>query len=596
MPDAKPWEAFAPKPEKGPWDEYAKPQGRSKSLAESVRESGPAGELVGQLGRFVKGAGETAKTALALTPPGMAIRGPKATQETIKGLGEIVKAPVRELGGLPQPGETSYQALPFAERPLAAIGTLLGADPARVRALEAQGETGKAWAARLTVPALTLGLGELLRVGAGKRLPPTETRVGKLSAATGATPGVNLPEAYQRVLPRLDKAVQASGKIPLSPQDLLATVGRALTSAENEFNLALKPIASNRVVATPVADAIRAKVSPAMSQTAEGQAMAKALQARAVEFDKPWTFQQLNDERMRLFRMAKAPAMERAAMRSNADLLADKAAENALREMVYGEVERTQGRPGYFRALKSDESAMIDLKDTLEKRVVQLSNEEAIAKGTPWLAHENISIYGHPEAGRIGTSVHQLQRVVTGAPKGMKAAKKAVRGSFEPVPRVTRPRQVGAAALFGRVPSQSAPLKPKPPAETPSQDGAPESSPSVTPDNNNPGNIKTPSGTLKRYSTAEEGWRDLHDYLQRAATGVHESYRPEMSLREFFRVYAPASDRNDPEAYATRVAKRLGVPPETPISRLVDRIPKWAAEINKVEWGSKASEAPQGLD
>ena len=102
---------------------------------------------------------------------------------------------------------------------------------------------------------------------------------------------------------------------------------------------------------------------------------------------------------------------------------------------------------------------------------------------------------------------------------------------------------------------------------------------------NNPGNLKTPSGEIKRFGSLEEGWQGLQDYLQRANAGKHARYRPEMSLEDFFKVYAPKSDNNNPEAYAGIVAERLGVPVSTPIRDLVGRIPEWATEINRVEWG-----------
>ena len=41
------------------------------------------------------------------------------------------------------------------------------------------------------------------------------------------------------------------------------------------------------------------------------------------------------------------------------------------------------------------------------------------------------------------------------------------------------------------------------------------------------------------------------------------------NLRQMFTVYAPASDRNDPEAYARFVARALGVPATTPVDKLI---------------------------
>ena len=109
---------------------------------------------------------------------------------------------------------------------------------------------------------------------------------------------------------------------------------------------------------------------------------------------------------------------------------------------------------------------------------------------------------------------------------------------------------------------------------------------------NNPGNLKTPSGDFKRFGSLEEGWEGLHGYLKSAVTGKHARYSPDMSLKEFFGVYAPKSDKNDPDAYASSVAKSLGVTPATPIRRLAGRLSDWAQAINKIEWGTSKAEAP----
>lgn len=86
---------------------------------------------------------------------------------------------------------------------------------------------------------------------------------------------------------------------------------------------------------------------------------------------------------------------------------------------------------------------------------------------------------------------------------------------------------------------------------------------------NNPGNIKGKNGKFLKFATWDEGWKYLLDYLTRATTGKHKSYKPEFSLLQFFKVYAPSADKNNPHAYASFVAKRLGVTVETQIKNLV---------------------------
>ena len=96
--------------------------------------------------------------------------------------------------------------------------------------------------------------------------------------------------------------------------------------------------------------------------------------------------------------------------------------------------------------------------------------------------------------------------------------------------------------------------------------------------NKNPGNIKhigqdravgKDSGGFCIFASYEDGYNELKDLLIRAASGKSKIYRPEMSILEFFRKYAPSSDNNDPDVYAKRVAKKIGVFVETSISSLI---------------------------
>jgi hypothetical protein len=87
--------------------------------------------------------------------------------------------------------------------------------------------------------------------------------------------------------------------------------------------------------------------------------------------------------------------------------------------------------------------------------------------------------------------------------------------------------------------------------------------------NNNPGNLRNTTGNFMKFKTWEAGWAALLDYLTRAATGKHKAYKPTFSLLQFFKVYSPTEDKNDPHAYATYVAKRIGVTVDTEIKNLV---------------------------
>jgi hypothetical protein len=78
--------------------------------------------------------------------------------------------------------------------------------------------------------------------------------------------------------------------------------------------------------------------------------------------------------------------------------------------------------------------------------------------------------------------------------------------------------------------------------------------------NNNPGNLRSLNGSFMKFKTYEAGWLALRDYVIRACTGGHKSYRPDFTILQFFKVYAPSVDKNDPVAYANWVANKLNVP------------------------------------
>lgn len=86
---------------------------------------------------------------------------------------------------------------------------------------------------------------------------------------------------------------------------------------------------------------------------------------------------------------------------------------------------------------------------------------------------------------------------------------------------------------------------------------------------NNPGNLRSVKGPFLKFKTWEEGWNALLDYLTRAATGKHKAYKPNFTLLQFFHVYAPSADKNNPDLYAKYVAKRLGVPITRQIKTLI---------------------------
>jgi hypothetical protein len=101
--------------------------------------------------------------------------------------------------------------------------------------------------------------------------------------------------------------------------------------------------------------------------------------------------------------------------------------------------------------------------------------------------------------------------------------------------------------------------------------------------NNNPGNFRCSllvMGELKAircednfavFPDYETGWKALVQFLTYAAEGALRAYKPEMTLYEFYAVYAPGGDGNYPRGYAEAVAKDLELPATTKIKDLLNK-------------------------
>ena len=86
---------------------------------------------------------------------------------------------------------------------------------------------------------------------------------------------------------------------------------------------------------------------------------------------------------------------------------------------------------------------------------------------------------------------------------------------------------------------------------------------------NNPGNIRAVAGGFLKFPTYAEGFAYLKNYVTRACTGKHKAYQPTYSFLNFFAVYAPASDNNQPTHYAEWVAKKMKLSVNTQIKDLL---------------------------
>lgn len=98
---------------------------------------------------------------------------------------------------------------------------------------------------------------------------------------------------------------------------------------------------------------------------------------------------------------------------------------------------------------------------------------------------------------------------------------------------------------------------------------------------------------FRSFATYAEGKQALYNQLELYKTGkTRTGLKPNSSLYEAMAKYAPASDNNNPKAYAEFIAKKLNVNPNTPISSLDTK--GWADAIEKME-GNKSGNNPGNL-
>lgn len=106
--------------------------------------------------------------------------------------------------------------------------------------------------------------------------------------------------------------------------------------------------------------------------------------------------------------------------------------------------------------------------------------------------------------------------------------------------------------------------------------------------NNNPGNLRSSplqvasADGFAQFNSMEEGFEALMIDLQAKQTGRSKTGLNERStLQELISIYAPRADGNDPESYASSVARYLGVDVNTPIGEIPTQ--NLAREISRHE-------------
>lgn len=71
------------------------------------------------------------------------------------------------------------------------------------------------------------------------------------------------------------------------------------------------------------------------------------------------------------------------------------------------------------------------------------------------------------------------------------------------------------------------------------------------------------------FPTAEQGWAYSCNMLLAACKGQSGTFKPNMTMVQFFNVFAPTEDKNDPATYCKHVCAQMGIPITTQLKDLL---------------------------
>lgn len=212
--------------------------------------------------------------------------------------------------------------------------------------------------------------------------------------------------------------------------DFLSTVNRAKANLSNEAGAAMAPIAQRSTIPIGISDKIRDLITPNLAQTPDGLAEIQKIKEAAKDFEKPWTYEQLDAERgtinKKLNNFYKKGVADQYAATGNRTIAIDKTIADAIRDKLYPEMDQQAGQPtGYFRDLKQRHGALINLQDALTDRVEDLKDQTARIQGGPRLTDEQAAAGATGHAGVARTALRAVHQ-----PNPLKVANRRIPASL----------------------------------------------------------------------------------------------------------------------------------------------------------------------
>ena len=288
------------------------------------------------------------------------------------------------------------------------------------------------------------GASELMFSKLAKAFKPTMSKsIDKLVSAGEL--GSQDTKGLESVMGDLVKAEKIPGNKVLTMKDFHDLLTTSKREIGNQVDIAMQqpvmrngrqvPLRDAEATTNPIFnrihDLLNAHPSEAPGAVGENRVKKKAIENRALQYAIPRKFGELTDRRIilnnNLAPLYELPVGERRAyLLAHPSLEIDKAEADAIRDVIYPEMDIASGHPvGTTEALQKKRGAIISLENTFEQQIGKLHAKTREIAGAPAWERGNISTYA-TSSGKPGFAFHRIAATVhTPNPEAQATAKVA---------------------------------------------------------------------------------------------------------------------------------------------------------------------------
>lgn len=276
------------------------------------------------------------------------------------------------------------------------------------------------------------GAAELVGGGIGAALKPTLTKtIQRLYFAGNLGP----KEELEAVMPEIMAAEKAKPVTTIG--DFKTTVGEIKNRIGTEVDTAIQPIAGTQTSGQPVSNQILNLIQNHPSNMQMNPKRIAAIRGRATQYASPKTFKWLNDRRIVLndelnhFYALKTPAEKAQYLSTHPNFEIDKAEADAIRDVVYPEMDRAAGKPkGYFEGLQKKRGALKSIESQVDEHIQDLRTKTKRTKGAPLSSRPRLRV---GETGKPGITTY-LTSLLPAPDLEKRASKQTARAFGHTVP------------------------------------------------------------------------------------------------------------------------------------------------------------------